>query len=140
MGETVVDPNACCSNCGSVLAVDDDESPSTPCPQGGALARTRRIEISDSARGTEVVVYAARHPGEKQAFLWGSTGDSSSRKLQRWVQRGMVFDRAVDRYKEEVRDPLTGEVIHSADEPLSEHRGHGSARMDQRPRTPRQRR
>jgi len=140
VGETVVDPNVYCSNCGGVLAVDADESPRTPCPECAALARTRRIEISDSARGSAVVAYAARHPGEKQAFLWGSTGDSWSRKLQRWVQRGMVFDRAADRYKEEVSDPLTGEIIHSADEPLSEHRGHGSARMDQRPRTPPKRR
>jgi hypothetical protein len=39
-----------------------------------------------------------------------------------------IVDRQNDRYFEQVRDIETREVIHEVDEPLSEHRGHGSAR------------
>lgn len=41
-------------------------------------------------------------------------------------------ERPIDRsnviYREEVIDPTTGRVIHHCEEPLSKHRGHGSAK------------
>lgn len=40
----------------------------------------------------------------------------------------MTVDREADRYTERLVDGETGEVIHDVDEPLSEHRGHGSAK------------
>lgn len=38
------------------------------------------------------------------------------------------IDRENDRYDEVVADPETGDIIHETHEPLSQHRGHGSAR------------
>ena len=41
-----------------------------------------------------------------------------------------LIERCIDKdnnhYKEIVVDPETGEIIHQCEEPLSEHRGHGS--------------
>lgn len=40
----------------------------------------------------------------------------------------MTIDRENNRYREIIRDPDTGHVIHEVDEPLDEHRGHGCAK------------
>jgi hypothetical protein len=39
-----------------------------------------------------------------------------------------IIDRRNNRYQELVVDPQTGETVREVDEPLSEHRGHGSAK------------
>jgi hypothetical protein len=56
------------------------------------------------------------------------SGDSYWHDGQRWVQREMLADRNNDQYREIIVDPLTGEVIHFCEEPLSAHQGHGDAR------------
>jgi hypothetical protein len=38
------------------------------------------------------------------------------------------FDHRGDRYVETVKNPESGEIIHHCDEPLSQHRRHGSAK------------
>jgi hypothetical protein len=70
----------------------------------------------------------AYEPGSKKPFLEHKTGDSFFRRATKWVKRVMRIDRRGDRYTEQVYDPKTGETIHRCDEPLSEHKGHGSAR------------
>jgi hypothetical protein len=50
--------------------------------------------------------------------LRGSKGD--------WVEKERVIDRNNNRYTEVVKDKATGEILHQTEEPLSEHRGHGS--------------
>ena len=40
----------------------------------------------------------------------------------------MVVDKERDSYLETVVDPETKEIIHKCVEPLSQHRGHGSAK------------
>jgi hypothetical protein len=46
------------------------------------------------------------------------------------VHREETEDRKNNRYTETVIDPDTGEIIHQADEPLSDHLGHGSAKKE----------
>jgi hypothetical protein len=46
------------------------------------------------------------------------------------VKRIQVIDRENDQYKELVVDAETGDVIHSCEEPLSKHIGHGSAKVN----------
>lgn len=70
----------------------------------------------------------AYEPGSKDPFLEHKAGDSFYRRAAKWVTRVMRIDRRGDRYTEHVYDPKTGETIHRCDEPLSEHKGHGSAR------------
>jgi len=45
------------------------------------------------------------------------------------MNREMIVDREGNRYLEKVTDPETGEVVHSCEEPLSEHQGHGTAKV-----------
>jgi hypothetical protein len=53
-------------------------------------------------------------------------GDDLFRLTGKWHKLARVIDRENNRYFEEVIDPETGQVIHRCEEPLSEHRGHGS--------------
>jgi hypothetical protein len=54
--------------------------------------------------------------------------------VQQWnrggatAQKDQTFDRDGDHYFETVTVRDTGEVVHHCDEPLSQHRGHGSDR------------
>ena len=47
------------------------------------------------------------------------------------VGRLTVIDRRQDLYHERVVDIATGQTIHEVTEPLSEHRGHGTAKRPQ---------
>lgn len=66
-------------------------------------------------------------PGSKP-WLTTMSEPSWSHDRQKWVHREKTEDRRNNRYTETVMDPDTGEIIHQTDEPLTEHRGHGSAK------------
>lgn len=42
------------------------------------------------------------------------------------MKKERLIDRDNDLYKEIVIDPVTGDVVHKCEEPLSKHFGHGS--------------
>jgi hypothetical protein len=44
------------------------------------------------------------------------------------MQLTRIIDREKDLYKEVVKDPDTGEIVHECEEPLSQHIGHGTAK------------
>lgn len=70
----------------------------------------------------------ARHGNTGTPFLEQKSGDSFFHKAQIWVRRTMRIDRENNHYSETVVDPITNEVIHKCEEPLSKHQGHGSAK------------
>lgn len=55
-------------------------------------------------------------------------GDDQRKSDGRWMNKERLIDRNNNRYIETVTDPITGEVLHQCDEPLSDHWGHGSAK------------
>ena len=57
-------------------------------------------------------------------------GDDFNRKLGKFVKLERVIDREKNWYKKRVTDPDTGEVLYECEEPLTDHRGHGSARRE----------
>ncbi len=59
------------------------------------------------------------------------TGWDFSKKLGKLIRKVSHFDQRTDSRYEHVEDPETGEVLHHEDHPLSEHRGHGSAKFKQ---------
>ena len=65
---------------------------------------------------------------QKKTRVEGKSGHEWSHRLQKMVYKERLIDRKDNRYKELVKDLETGEVIHEADEPLSKHTGHGSAK------------
>jgi hypothetical protein len=64
----------------------------------------------------------------KKWFARGKVGASRSTKFARYMHRVMQINRREDTYAETVTDPESGAIIHECREPLSHHRGHGSAR------------
>jgi hypothetical protein len=70
----------------------------------------------------------AKRQGEKRPFVENYAIPSFSRSRGNLVHRARIIDRDDDRYFEKVTDYESGEVIHHCDEPLSQHRGRGSAK------------
>jgi hypothetical protein len=66
-------------------------------------------------------------PGERPAFEL-RIGESVERRTGRMLRRARRIDWREDVYVEDVFDLRTGETVHWRAEPLTEHRGHGSAR------------
>jgi len=54
---------------------------------------------------------------------------SFTHRLGIWSHRSKVEDKKSDEYLEIVTNPETGEILHKCEEPLSQHRGHGSAKQ-----------
>lgn len=53
-------------------------------------------------------------------------GDDLRKRDGKWMKKSRVIDKTTDKYLERVTDPETGEVVHSCEEALSVHFGHGS--------------
>jgi len=120
-----------CGQCGRSIsesphaAVEDRKA----CPECGSFSRRIEALISETLTIRSEIALKHKRPGVKKPLSEQKHGDSLSTKLRRWMRRSRVIDRQNDRYTETVVDPKTGEMVHSCDEPLSEHRGHGSARV-----------
>ena len=119
-----------CNNCGVQL----DESASlpseqrAPCPNCGSTARRFAKPLQGQLLPRGQLVSKARHEGSRKVFLESLTGASFYRDLKKWVRRKRIIDRDNHWYSEIITDPETCEVIHRCEEPLSQHRGHGSAK------------
>lgn len=119
-----------CGECGAEL----EESPSlpaeerTPCPTCGSITRAIQVSISESVMIREKLGMKGKHKGEKKPFIESVSGDDLHRKTGKWMKLTRMIDRDNNQYKEEVKDPETGDTIHRCEEPLSDHMGHGSAK------------
>ena len=120
---------AFCGDCGTEL----DESPSqapekrAPCPQCGSTRRRFAVAMEDAAiEMRSSLRVRAKAGGKGKPFQEEKVGDDYWRKGGRWMTFRRLIDRRRNRYVERIEDPETGEVIKDVDEPLSEHRGHGS--------------
>jgi len=74
-----------------------------------------------------------RHTGDTKPFVEQIGGADLCRKTGVWMEKTRVIDRDNDLYKETVKNPKTGEVIHHCEEPLSQHKNHGSAKNKNNP-------
>ncbi|MBL8124194.1 MAG: zinc ribbon domain-containing protein [Blastocatellia bacterium] len=122
--------NMYCQDCGTEifesagLAVEDR----SPCPNCGSKARAFHVTISDTIAIYEMLGIKGKRPGQKRPFTEQKVGDDLHRKTGLWMKLKRIIDRDNDAYQETVSDPRTGQVVHHTDEPLSQHRGHGSAK------------
>jgi len=55
-------------------------------------------------------------------------GHDFHRKSSVWNYLYRLIDRMNDWYHKKITDPKTGKTIHECQEPLSNHKGHGSAK------------
>ena len=118
-----------CSECGaSVLEqgqVDDPE----PCPGCGSTARTFAVTFTDATAAYDSLATKARHGevGKVKPYREAFTGFDYHRDSKEWRQVSRVVDREGDRYTERIVD-AAGNVVRDVDEPLSDHRGYGTAK------------
>ena len=128
-----------CGQCGKVLDEPSDTpvEKRSPCPDCGFTGRHFKKEISYTLTARSGLRGKARSgeagkPGGKP-WLTFMSEPSWSHSAEKWMHREKSENRRDDRYTEVVRDPETGEIVHEADEPLTEHRGHGSAKRKNDP-------
>jgi hypothetical protein len=57
---------------------------------------------------------------------------SFTRRFGIWSHRLKVEDKKSDKYLEIITNPETSEILHKCEQPLSQHRGHGSAMLKSR--------
>jgi hypothetical protein len=126
-----------CNACGATL----DENASAPvetrlrCPHCGSLSRHIDVTCSATLSLHRKLNLKARHAGEKRPFMDQTVGDDLHRKSGRWMKLCRLIDRVKvpNWYDERVTDAATGEVVHECNEPLKDHRGHGSAKAAKTP-------
>lgn len=117
-----------CGECGAEL----QESPSLstkerrPCPNCGSMTRAIQVSISENIAIREKLGVKGKHKDAKKPFIVTVSGDDLHRKTGNWMKLDRVIDRENNLYKEEVKDPETGHIVHRCEEPLTEHRGHGT--------------
>lgn len=119
-----------CADCTVPLNTYEDTLENrAPCPKCGSTRRGHDLTAHLEGSGARIGIgFKAKRPGQKKPHVELKIGPSQSHKLDKPVEHERLIDRANDRYFEKVTNYETGELIHHADEPLSEHHGHGSAK------------
>ena len=118
-----------CTDCGALIdtATDTPEN-RTPCTACGKIRRTFNMFIEEKIILRDGLGMKAKRPGESRPYVEDKAMPSFSHRLGKHVLREQVIDRDNNRYFEKVSDYESGEIIHHSEEPLSEHRGHGTAK------------
>jgi hypothetical protein len=110
---------------------DTSETPKSswkPCPNCGSLRRTPVLRYHETLNLHEMTKLKAEKEGEKKPSYEALEGDDLQRSTGKYVEKKRIIDRENDWYEERIVDSENGEVIHECKEPLSEHKGHGSAK------------
>jgi len=116
-----------CSECGAVIdTTRDTPTARAPCPTCGGLRRTICDTVAETCVARAGIGIKVKRPGERRPHIEDSAMPSHSHGRGKVVHREQIIDRDNDRYFERVTDYETGEVIHHTDEPLSQHKGHGT--------------
>lgn len=119
-----------CASCDCAIECDCNElGARVPCPSCGETKRVVHVSAIESMRVVDGVGMKFKRDGVKKPVLEQFDMPSYSRSRNEYVRRVSVIDREDDRYFEKVSVYGTGEVLHHCEEPLSEHVGHGSAKV-----------
>lgn len=125
--EEEIEVISACSKCGMELAVNSDEACSC-----GHVGREISLSICDSIKVYESLrgeVKNPSFPSNKNPRIKFIEGDDFWADRQKFVKKSRRIDRGENQYRETITDPHTSEIIRHCEEPLSEHWGHGSAKM-----------
>jgi hypothetical protein len=121
-----------CSDCGEVLSELVNFTENHPCPHCGSLSMQIIDDDKDEFKLREKLVIKVRRDDERKPIEKIIKGDDLFRKTGKWNLLERIFDYENDWYSEKITDPLTGDIIHSCEEPLSEHTDHGDAKYKKR--------
>jgi hypothetical protein len=125
-----------CTDCGATInEAANLPGRKQPCPQCGSTSRLFAIEAHDTVALNAHMQGRSKHrqPGRKKLTREERFGHDFFRKNQRWSILRRTVDYENDWYFEMIRDLETGALIRFCSEPLSQHRGHGSAKRRNRP-------
>ncbi len=118
-----------CSGCGASVPEPGRVEDRKPCPACGSTARTFAVTVTDTVEAHDSLATKARHGdvGKVKPHREAFTGFDYHRDTKEWRQVSRVVDRENNCYTERIVD-AAGNVVRDVDEPLSEHRGHGTAK------------
>lgn len=133
MGATSVSRVAVCANCDTPIPMEmlEHAGVDAPCPACSGTARVWSINVADAVQVRDNMKAKSKRdtfPSKKKVRLELQTGEEIRRDGRGWVTKDRIIDHDADSYIEKVVDSDTGLVLRDVAEPLSEHRGHGSAR------------
>jgi hypothetical protein len=118
-----------CGGCGGSVPEPGRIEDQKPCPSCGSTARTFAVTLTDKAEAHDSLATKARHGdvGKVKPYREALGGFDYHRDSKEWRQVSRVVDREGDRYTERIVD-AAGNVVREVDEPLSDHRGRGTAK------------
>jgi hypothetical protein len=103
----------------------------TPCPNCGSSNQSVSVGLSDELTIRESWRFKFRDgtlPSKDKLRRDTFIGSELRKSLGDFVHKERTIDRDANRYHELVREE-SGEITHQVDEPLSDHSGHGSAKL-----------
>ena len=112
-----------CKDCEEKLSEDDKV-----CPNCGSKKRHIKLNIEEKIELHDQIEGEVKEKGIKKPVKEFKVGDDLHRKSGKWYHIERHINRKDNYYKEIVKDKTTGKIIHNCEEPLSKHRGHGSAK------------
>ena len=112
-----------CRDCGEKLSEEDKI-----CPNCGSKKRNIVVTLEEKIELHNQIKGKVKEKGVKRPVKEFKIGNDLHRKSGKRYHREMYINRRGNHYKEVVKDKTTGKIIHKCEEPLSEHRGHGSAK------------
>jgi len=120
-----------CAQCNEDLSPHFNQS--KPCNShchncGSFLKRVELVFEDQFPVPKEMLDLTVKESGKKRPVLEYKSGDEMRSSTGEWVEKLRIIDRENDNYVERVVHPDTREIIHSCDEPLSKHTGHGDAK------------
>jgi hypothetical protein len=119
-----------CGKCGQELSEPTIVSLENrvPCPYCGSLSRAYFASVHETMTAREKIGMKGKRGGKGKPFIETTSGDDLHKTTGKWNRLERVIDRENNLYSEKIIDPETGRIIHQCEEPLSEHKGHGSAK------------
>ena len=120
---------AICSDCNLPINFAENIGQQKPCKNCGSTRKTFLVSIDEKVITRDGLGLKAKRSSDKRPYIETLNIPDHSIKLNKVVHKTRVIDRDNDRYSETVTDYDSGEIIHHSDEPLSQHRNHGSAKF-----------
>lgn len=119
-----------CVGCNATIDEEPSISPERrlPCPACGSVGRKINVSFEETIEIGDKIRMKGKHSGKSKFFIDQTSGTHLQHKTGKLVKIERTIDRDNDLYYEQVTDPKTGKVFHECEEPLSEHKGHGSAK------------
>ena len=124
-----------CMNCGAKLPDEWAGSAERDrCPKCGSQLATMSLNIIEEVLEPYDCVRGKiedKNLSSKKKLKYDFIEGYEIRKLDgRLMKKSRIIDKVNDKYVEKVVDPESGEIVHLCEEPLSEHVGHGSAKLN----------